>query len=294
MATARELKNKITSVSNTKKITRTMEMISTAKSVVCQKRIEATQPYGDKLAEIMRDLGSSGGGIEGLAGSFPLLRDVNEPRREAIFIVTANRGLCGGYNTNVLKTAEKHIDARQQAGVTSEVHMLGKKGISRFKYLERDVEKRYTQFEDKPTFEEAQEVIEPVMASFEEGKIDGLTVAFTRYESASRQIPMIRKLLPIKVEDSDDSSAPSGEFILEPSPELILGRLLPLSLKMQFFQALVEAAACEQIARRIAMKNATDNAEEMVRTFTQLYNRTRQASITQEILEVIGGAEVLS
>ncbi|MEC9475809.1 MAG: ATP synthase F1 subunit gamma [Planctomycetota bacterium] len=291
MATARELKNKIRSVDNTKKITRTMEMISTAKAVVCQKRIEATQPYGDKLAEILRDLGSGGGGE---AGGFPLLRVPDPVRREALFIVTANRGLCGGYNTNTLKVAEKYSAERTAEGVQIDTYMLGKKGISRFKYLNRETVGSFTQFEDRPTFEEAEEVISPLMESFEKGEIDGVTIIFTHYESASRQDPVIRKLLPITVEDSEGSSSSGREFILEPSPELILGRLLPLSLKMQFFQALVEAAACEQIARRIAMKNATDNAEDMSKTYTQLYNRTRQGAITQEILEVIGGAEVMS
>lgn len=293
MATSRELKNKIRSVNNTKKITRTMEMISTAKAVVCQRRIEATQPYGDKLAEILRDLGGSG---DGLSGSFPLLREVDKPTREALFIVTANRGLCGGYNTNALKLAEQFIDTQAANGIAVDVYMLGKKGISRFKYLGRETAKSMTQFEDRPTFEEAEEVIEPVMASFEQGEIDGVSVVFTHYINAARQEPVLRKLLPISVDETADSETKGGggEFILEPSPELILGRLLPLSLKMQFFQALVEAAASEQIARRIAMKNATDNAEEMATKYTQLYNRTRQGAITQEILEVIGGAEVLN
>ncbi|MEE2889494.1 MAG: ATP synthase F1 subunit gamma [Planctomycetota bacterium] len=291
MATARELKNKIRSVDNTKKITRTMEMISTAKAVVCQKRIEATQPYGDKLAEILQDLGGSGGSSE--SGSFPLLRVPEEVRREALFVVTANRGLCGGYNSNTLKLAERYTAQRISEGVEVDTYMIGKKGISRFKYLGKETAASYTCFEDRPTFEEAEEVISPVMASFENGEIDGMSVVFTHYQNAARQEPVIRKLLPITNENSEGSTSSGREFILEPSPELILGRLLPLSLKMQFFQALVEAAACEQISRRIAMKNATDNAEEMSKTYTQLYNRTRQGAITQEILEVIAGAEVM-
>ena len=292
MATSRELKNKIRSVNNTKKITRTMEMISTAKAVVCQRRIEATQPYGDKLAEIRRDLGSCG---DGLAGGFPLLRQVESPSREAVFIVTANRGLCGGYNTNTLKVAENYIRERNADGVQTDVYILGKKGISRFKYLGMESVDQYIHFDDRPTFEEAEEVISPVMESFEKGEVDALSVVFMHYINTAKQEPVLRKLLPITVDQADgDSSRSVGEFILEPSPELILGRLLPLSLKMQFFQALVEAAASEQIARRMAMKNATDNAEEMATKYTQLYNRTRQAAITQEILEVIGGAEVLN
>ncbi|MDC0347048.1 ATP synthase F1 subunit gamma [Planctomycetota bacterium] len=288
MANARELKNKIRSVSNTKKITRTMEMISTAKAVVCQKRIEKTQPYGDKLSEILKDLGGAGGDAE--SGEFPLLRVPETSRREALLVVTANRGLCGGYNTNVLKLAEKFIREKNSEGIEVDVYVAGKKGIARFRYLDIETAGKFTQFEDRPTFDEAEEVFEPVMNDFEKGKIDGISLVFTHYESSSRQSPQLRQLLPLAV--SEEEGGGGKDFILEPNPEMILGRLLPLSLKMQFFQVLVEAAASEQIARRIAMKNATDNAEEMAKTYTQLYNRTRQASITQEILEVIGGVEV--
>ncbi len=289
MANARELKNKIRSVSNTKKITRTMEMISTAKAVVCQKRIEKTQPYGDKLSEILKDLGGAGGDTE--SGEFPLLRVPETSRREALLVVTANRGLCGGYNTNVLKLAENFIKEKNNEGIEVDVYVAGKKGIARFRYLDMEVAGKFTQFEDRPTFDEAEEVFEPVINDFEKGKIDGISLVFTHYESSSRQSPKLRQLLPLEV--SEEEGGGGTDFILEPDPEMILGRLLPLSLKMQFFQALVEAAASEQIARRIAMKNATDNAEEMAKTYTQLYNRTRQASITQEILEVIGGVEVM-
>ncbi|MAJ28867.1 ATP synthase F1 subunit gamma [bacterium TMED181] len=290
MANARELKNKIRSVNNTKKITRTMEMISTAKAVVCQKRIEQSQPYGDKLSEILKDLGGAGGDAE--SGEFPMLRKPETVRREALFVVTANRGLCGGYNTNVLKRAEQFIAEKKKEGIEVDAYILGKKGIARFRYLGLEVAGKYMHFEDKPTFDEAEEVFQPVIEQFEKGSVDGVHIVFTHYESSSRQTPDLRQLLPIEV--SEEGEGGGKDFILEPDPEMILGRLLPLSLKMQFFQALVEAAAGEQIARRIAMKNATDNADEMAKTYTQLYNRTRQASITQEILEVIGGVEVMS
>ena len=168
MANARELKNKIRSVNNTKKITRTMEMISTAKAVVCQKRIEQSQPYGDKLNEILKDLGGAGGDAE--SGEFPLLRKPETVRREALFVVTANRGLCGGYNTNVLKRAEQFIAEKKKEGIEVDVYILGKKGIARFRYLGMEVAGTFTQFEDKPTFEEAEEgrgkVLESVDDSF--------------------------------------------------------------------------------------------------------------------------------
>ena len=287
MATLRDLRNKIRSINNTKKITRTMEMIATAKSVVCQKRIEAVQPYGDKLAELLTDLG-------GVRGNYPLLRQPDKIGKEAVFVITANRGLCGGYNSNTLKLAEQYLDRRKSEGVETEVHMIGKKGIARFKYSRRDVTERYTQFDDRPSFDAAEQVIGPAIERFASGDLDAVTLVFTHYENATRQEPVVRPILPIGPDGKDggggQGSSGSVDFIFEPSPEVILGTLLPLSLKMQFFQALVEAATSEQIARRIAMKNATDNAEEMGRTCNMAYNRQRQAGITQEILEVIGGA----
>lgn len=292
MATSRELRNKIRSISNTKKITRTMEMIATAKSVVCQKRIEAVQPYGDKLTEMLRDL-KGGAGEE--ASNFPLLRVPEKPTREAVIVITANRGLCGGYNTNTLRLAERHMEEMRSQGVTCEAHVVGKKGIARFRFLGTPTAATYAEFDDQPSFAESEKVIEDLLTRFASGDLDAVTIVSTRYINAARQTPKIHPVLPIVVEEAEGAGAQdaaSGNFLFEPSPEEIISTLLPLSLKTQLFQALVEAATSEQIARRIAMKNATDNAEEMVKDYTQLYNRTRQAGITQEILEIIGGSSV--
>lgn len=299
LATARELRNKIRSISNTKKITRTMEMIATAKARVCQKRIDAVKPYGEKLTEMLRDLQQGAGDA---AQGFPLLRQPERIRREALIVITANRGLCGGYNTNALRLAEQHLRQRQQEGVETEVHMVGKKGIARFRFLKRPLAGTYTQFDDKPAFAEAERLLTPFIERFARGELDAVTIVSTRYLNAARQAPRVHAVLPLGAAAAPAAAggttaaghgAHATNFIFEPSPEEIIGTLLPLSIRMQLFQALVEASTSEQIARRIAMKNATDNAEEMVRQYTQLYNRTRQAGITQEILEVIGGAEGL-
>ncbi len=289
MATARELKNKIRSIANTKKITRTMEMISTAKSVVCQKRIESVQPYGDKLGQMLRDLGQ-GASDPQYAAEYPLLRRPEKNRKEVLIIITANRGLCGGYNTNVLKLSEKRIQRMDADGTEAEIHVIGKKGAARFRFAKRKVEKSYSYFDDKPTYEQAEEFLEPILERYAAGDVDAVTVIVTHYENSTRQYPVERSLLPLGVEDEGEPAGGTTDFILEPDPGSILGRLLPVSLKTRLFQSLVEATACEQIARRIAMKNATDNAEEMGKKYNQLYNRTRQAGITQEILEVIGGS----
>jgi F-type H+-transporting ATPase subunit gamma len=293
VATARELKNKIRSVSNTKKITRTMEMISTAKSRVCQKRIEAVQPYGDKLGEMLRDLGRAASDPE-QASEYPLLRSPEKIRKEAMIVITANRGLCGGYNTNVLKLAERRIRRLAEEGTTCEIHMIGKKGAARFRYLGREVTQGYFEIDDKPTYAQAEAIAQPLLDRYAAGELDAVSIVVCHYESASRQVPVERPLLPLGGGDDAEGESSGGEFILEPDPGTILSHLLPVSLKTRFFQSLVEAAACEQIARRVAMKNATDNAEEMSHSYKQLYNRTRQATITQEILEVIGGSQGMS
>lgn len=299
MATSRELKNKILSVKNTKKITRTMEMIATAKAVVCQKRINEIKPYGDKITELLGDLKRAGAGGDEAAALFPLLRTPTKIEREAVIIITANRGLCGGYNANCLKMAERYIDERAAKGISSEVHMIGKKGIGRFRYLGRDVAQKYIDFDDKPTFAEAEALFAPILERFIAGEIDAVTIVSTRYLNAVRQVPEVRHVLPLTPDESAEGTESEGahgqvDFLFEPSPREILGTLVPLSVKMQLFQALVESAASEQIARRIAMKSATDNADEMARKYTMLYNRTRQAGITQEILEIVGGAEAMN
>ncbi len=166
MATVRVLKNKIRSIRNTEKITHTMEMIATAKSKVCRDRIEQLQPYGDKLAAVLQDLKGAGDGAE---ERFALLRRPEEVQREALFIITANRGLCGGYNSNLLSLAEERIRLLERQGIEPEVHMIGKKGIARFKYAGRKMHARYTQFEDKPGFEEAEEVFAPILERFAGG-----------------------------------------------------------------------------------------------------------------------------
>ncbi len=267
-----------------------MEMIATAKAVSCQRKIEAVQPYGDKVQELLADLKQSGVGADELAAKFPLLRIPDKVRRESVWILTANRGLCGGYNTNCLRLAEQHLRELGRQGVEAEIMMVGKKGAARFRYLGIETDAEFHQFEDRPTWEEAEEVFSPTLEAYAEGRVDRVSIFSTRYINAARQRPEHRVLLPLQSAETQENST---EFIFEPSPEEILDTLVPAALKINFYQALVEAAASEQIARRIAMKNATDNAGDMVREYTQLYNRTRQAGITQEILEIVGGAQAM-
>lgn len=299
MASAKDLKKKIRSIGNTKKITRTMEMVATVRSKQAQDRIKATTPYSDKLAEILQGLSQSG------SIDHPFLKPPAEVKKTLVLVITANRGLCGGYNSNVLSMAEKWIAAETQAGRALEVQVIGKKGIARFRFKKSEVHKTYTHFEDKPSFKDAEEIADELMAKYLSGEIQRVVIFATKYISSAVQKPVEIQLLPIVPPASGEGEgrAASGakprakaaavEFIFEPGRERILNALIPLSVKNALYRILVEAAASEQIARRLAMKLATDNAEEMIRLYTRRYNRQRQAGITQQIMEIVAGADAL-
>jgi len=297
MPSAKDLKRKIRSISNTKKITRTMEMVATVKSKRAQDRIKATTPYSRKLAEILQSLAGSG------SITHPFLSPREPVRRSLALVVTGNRGLCGGYNSNVLHLAERWLAAEREAGRETRLQVSGKKGIARFRFLKAGVEKSYTHIDDRPAFKDAGEIAEEFMKRFLAGDVDRVLVFSTRYHSSSIQKPAEAQLLPIAspastAEEAGKAGAKGGrggtiDFIFEPDRDAILKALLPLSVKNALYRLFVEAAASEQVARRVAMKLATDNAEEMIRMYTRSYNRQRQAGITQQIMEIVAGAEAL-
>jgi F-type H+-transporting ATPase subunit gamma len=304
MASAKDIRKKIRTISNTKKITRTMEMVATVKSKRAQDRIKATTPYSQKLSEILESLARSG------SISHPFLTPPEKVERTLLLIVTGNRGLCGGYNSNVLGLAEERLEGEKQAGRAADTYMVGKKGISRFRFLKLTAVKTYTHIDDRPSFKDAADLAEEFMRRFLAGEVQRVVVVASKYFSASLQKPTEFQLLPIapprpsaegpkggaKEKDlalKDGRAANVTEFIFEPNREEILKALLPLSVKNAIYRILVEAAAAEQIARRIAMKLATDNAEEMIKTYTRKYNRQRQAGITQQIVEIVSGADAL-
>lgn len=291
MPSAKDLKKKIRTVSNTRKITRTMEMVATVKAKQTQDRIKATAPYSEKLAEILDSIAASG------SIAHPFLTAPERVSRNLVLIVSANRGLCGAYNTHLLNKAEKWIVNERSAGRETEVHMIGKKGIARFRFRQETVAESYTHIGDRPSFKDAEELADTFMQRFLDREVQRVVVFSTRYFSAAVQRPVEMGLLPIvPPEASKDPAAGTpgvAEFVFEPDRERILESLLPLSVKNALYRLLIEAAACEQIARRIAMKLATDNAEEMIHLYTRNYNRQRQAGITKQIMEIVGGAEAL-
>ena len=292
MAGLKDIKKKITSISNTRKITRTMEMVAAAKSKQTIDRVEASTPYSSKLTELLNSL-TGGQNVDHF-----LVREKEKVQKSALLVVTANRGLCGGYNTNVANLAEKWVRAEEAEGREAHVMMVGKQGISRFRFRKVEVAEKRTDIEDKPSFSQAAEIADGFIESFRKGEVDRVMVAVTRYHSAVVQQADLFQLLPIippetDEADGEEASQQNTDFIFEPDPERILEDLLPFSVKHTMYRLLLEAAAGEQIARRVAMKLATDNAGELTRFYTGKYNRERQASITQQIMEIVGGAEAL-
>lgn len=293
MASAKDLRKKIHSIANTAKITRTMEMVSAAKSKQTHARVEANTPYSKKLAELLVSLSRAGSIRHGL------LEPKEGVARNAILVITANRGLCGGYNTNVLKLMERWV-AEEAARRPTAIDMIGKKGINRSRFRKIPLRKTYTHIQDRPTFREADEFARGYMRSFLDGEVDRVCVVSMRYISAALQRPEVTQILPIEPPPEVDVEADGArtrstdrEYIFEPDPTTILESLLPFSVSQRVYRLLVEAAAAEQAARRLAMKLATDNAEELKRMYTRQYNRQRQAGITQQIMEIVGGAEAL-
>ena len=289
MASARDIKKRIVSVKSTKKITRTMELVSTAKSKKAVDRVQAAMPFASKTQELIGSL------VEGSTIHHPLLRLPDKPKKIALLVTTANRGLCGAFNNNVVKLSMNRYEELKKEGVEVNLYIIGKKGVSVFKFNNYEIEETYTHIDDRPTFEQAQEFADLFIKLFSEEKIDGAEIIYTKYFSAGSQRAHIQSVLPLQLESDDEAEASfAGEAIFEPSPEAILYSLLPRAVRVMYYRALLDSAASEQIARRIAMKNATDAASDMIKDMTLQYNRARQAKITQEIAEIVSGAESVS
>ncbi|MBI3395789.1 MAG: ATP synthase F1 subunit gamma [Spirochaetia bacterium] len=300
MAGSKELKKRIQSVQNTRKITRTMELVSAAKSKRMVDRVNAARPYSDKVSEILLSLAPLAEEIDS-----PLVRHAENPKKVALLVVTANRGLCGGYNSSILKMARRRIDHYKSQGQDVEIHVVGKKGIGYFRFLKMETASRHDNIDDTFRYTTAEQLADTFMASFSRGQVDKVEILSTLYYSAARQKPGITRLLPLAPgmipNDEGEWAKPQGisavldgNFIYEPAPEGILRGLLPLVVKTMTFRALLESVTSEQIYRRVAMKSASDAAQDMIKTLTRTYNRVRQASITQEIAEIVAGADAIS
>jgi F-type H+-transporting ATPase subunit gamma len=289
MAKARELKGRIRSVQNTRKITRTMEMVATSKLKRAQDRVAAARPYAERLGEVIARLLNPE-----LASRYPLLRQPPQVRRAAVLLLTANRGLAGAFNVNLIREARELVRRLRAEGTEVDLHIAGKKGIAFFRFAGETLRTADTEVSDRPSAEDAHRLVDGLMEAFVAGELDAVHVVYAKFNSALSTPPTTMQLLPIEPPaEGEAGGAGEVDYILEPSADEILDRILPLYVRSGVYRALVETAAAEQGARRTAMKNATDNAGDMLESLTRTYNRVRQAAITQEIAEIVGGAAAL-
>lgn len=284
MAGSRDVKRRIKSVENTKQITRTMELVATSKLKRATDRVRAAKPYADALHEIVQGLYSPE-----LTDKYPILRRPETTERAAILLCTANRGLAGGFNANLIKKARNLMEDLRGQGIGTELHIAGKKGIAYFRFRGEEMLTQRTDIGDHPTVDDAESLIGPIRDRFEGGQVDAVYLISSKFRSAMSTPPHTRDLLPIEAEGEQSNA----DYILSPSGDMILDRILPAYIRNAVYIALVENAAAEQGARRTAMKSATDNAGDVLEHLTRTYNRARQGQITQEIAEIVGGSAAL-
>ncbi|HEX6809509.1 MAG TPA: ATP synthase F1 subunit gamma [Gemmatimonadaceae bacterium] len=285
MAKGRELKSRIKSVEGTRKITRTMEMVSTSKLKRAQDRVIAARPYARALADVIADLYSPA-----LAEQFPLLRQPAAVKRAAVLLITSNRGLAGAFNANLIRQARQLLAKLGSESTDTHLHIVGRKGLGYFRYIGAPIASSRIDIGDRPRAEHATELVDGLMRDFVSGRLDAVYVVYAKYNSPLSTPPTTDRILPVT---PPERKGPARDYLLFPSAQAILTQLLPLYVRNAVYRALVETAAGEQGARRTAMKNATDNAGEMLNVLRRTYNRARQAQITQEIAEIVGGAEAL-
>jgi F-type H+-transporting ATPase subunit gamma len=286
MAKARDIRRRMRSVESTRKITRTMEMVATSKLRKAQQRVVRARPYAGRLAAVVENLITPE-----LAEIEPLLRQPDRIDRAAVLLITSNRGLCGAFNVNLIRKARDLLNELHASQVTTELHVVGKKGLSYFRFRGVEMASFRTDVGDAPTLAEARSLIEPLAAKFLREELDAVYVVHAEFRSMMSTPPITRRLLPVYVSEERPKREPY--YILDPSAEAILSQLLPLYLTNSMYRALVESAAAEQAARRTAMKSATDNADDFLTNLRRKYNRARQQEITRQLAEIIGGAEAL-
>jgi F-type H+-transporting ATPase subunit gamma len=327
MASVRELRSRIRSVNSTKKITRAQEMIATSRITKAQARVQASKPYAEEITRVLTALASASSSLD-----HPLLSQRDEPKRAAVLVVTSDRGMCGGYNANVLREAEQLLQLLRSEGKDPVIFVLGQKGLAYYTFRGREVSGAWTGFSQQPTYDDAarasQHLVELFLAGSGEeieayngeGTIEGvdeLHIVYTRFVSMLTQSPEVRRVAPMDVEVEEDrlqsedeeqgdeqdgeqgkgsggANDPTPDYEFEPEPEALLGALLPKYVGTRIYASLLDAAASESAARRTAMKAATDNANELVESLSRVANQARQAQITQEISEIVGGVNALA
>jgi F-type H+-transporting ATPase subunit gamma len=296
MASGQEriLRRRIKTVQSTKKITRAMELIAASRIVKAQQRVAAARPYADQITEVMRNLASGGSGLD-----HPLLKK-REVKNVGFVVISADRGLAGAYNSNVIRRGEREIVAQRAKGRGYSLTTAGRKAEGYFRYRQFKIDEALSGFSEKPSYEDARDLAAGQIARFEAGEVDQVDLVFTRFLSMGSQKVDVVRLLPLDVDKvaggssgKEGSSGSRADYEFEPEPNRILERLVPRYVEGRIFAALLDAAASEQAARQRAMKSATDNAEELIKRLSIIANKVRQAGITTEIMEIVGGAEAL-
>lgn len=292
MAKARALDRRRKSVRNIRKITRTMELIATARFKKAMDRSVAARDYTKQLAKILENIAGAGAGVV-----HPLL-EIRPTKRSAVLVLTGNRGLCGGYNSNVVRQSVALLGQWKSEQVATHVSVSGKRGISALKFRGIDIAEQHTSFEDKPEFAAVAPLGRAYLEAYSTGAIDRLDVVYTKFDSIARQQAVTEMLLPLappKADTTADRAATlaSHEYDFYPSAESILEEILPASFLSRLFKCFLDAAVSEQVARMVAMKAATENAGGLIKSLSRQYNRARQSQITGEIMEILGGVEAL-
>jgi len=294
MAKARALDKRRKSIRNIRKITRTMELIATARFKKAMDRATAASAYTRRITQVVADLAQAG-----LEVSHPLLEEHDKNERAILLVLTANRGLCGGYNGSVFRAAIARLEELRQAYGHVDIEIAGKRGIAAARFRKVPLAQSFTQFNDQPKFEEVDAIASRYLEAYATRQIDRLDVAYTKFLTSSKQMAVVETLLPLGAlegtEAKEKPGAKAAESMYEflPSAESILQEVVPASFKAKLFKCFLDAAVSEQIARMVAMKSATENASEMIKQLSSHYNRARQGQITGEIMEIIGGVEAL-
>ena len=302
MANIRQLDKRRKSVRNIRKITRTMELIATARFKKAMDRAAAATDYTKRITQIVQDLANSGASV-----SHPLLVAHDTVKAVDILVLTANRGLCGGYNGSLVRVAAQRRSEIQEQANAGQTSVSGKRGISAFRYAGIPIEKTYTQFDDQPSFDAVAKIADELIYRFVSGQVDRVDVAYTQFISSSKQVPVVETLLPFAGLDVSSSTGTTStgtastgqesnvrdDYEFLPNASAILEEVVPASFRARLFKCFLDAAVSEQIARMVAMKSATENAGDIIKGLSRTYNRARQSKITQEIMEIIGGVEAL-
>jgi F-type H+-transporting ATPase subunit gamma len=310
-AQLRELRSKIRATKSIGKITKAMELIATSRISKAQARVDASRPYAEEITKVLSALASAATTLDD-----PLLTERPDPKRVGVLVVTSDKGLCGGYNANVLRAAEELQSLLREQGKTPVLYVMGAKGVSYYRFRDRKVTESWTGFTQVPRYENAAEAGKTLVAAFNAGAdddgdqagadgilgVDELHIVYTEFRSMLSQVPVAKRIAPLEVEYAEEGAqetAPKSDVIasaysFEPSAEALLSALLPKYINTRIYAALLESAASQLAAQRNAMKSASDNANDLVKTYTRLANQARQGQITQEISEIVGGANALA